>query len=466
MTGSGPLNGTAAMQRMSYLQESTNASYPLIRQLLADPTYKRMYVAHMKTMLLENFDNATYTATGESLQALIDDAVLADSNKFFTYANFISNLNSDISTGGGPGGGNTPGITNLMDGRSDYLLGLTDFTAAAPSILDLAVSGPSPVVGESATVTAIITGGTSVILGYRSTHNAPFTKVAMFDDGANGDGTTNDGVYGVSIPISGTQTEYFVYAENENAGLFSPLRAEHEFHTISAAPSGVTAGDLVINEFMASNDASVADEGGDFDDWIELYNNTSSPIDLTGYFLSDNPDNLDKYDLPEGTTIIGNGYLIIWADEDGDEQDGLHANFKLSSGGESVLLMNADTVIIDEVTYGEIETDISYARLPNGTGNFEFTAPTFNVENMVVATANPQAATIGLKISPNPAKEGFYLDFDTPKNDGRSLSIYNITGRMILQKTIRGGHWIETLGWTPGLYLVRVDSGVVKLVVE
>jgi hypothetical protein len=288
----------------------------------------------------------------------------------------------------------------------------------------------------------------------------------MFDDGANGDGTANDGVYGVSIPITGTQTEYFVYAENEDAGLFSPLRAEHEFHTIAATISGVIAGDLVINEFMASNDATVADERGDFDDWIELYNNTSSPIDLTGYFLSDNPDNLDKYDLPDGTTIAGNGYLIIWADEDGDEQEGLHANFKLSSGGESVLLMNADTMIIDEVTYGEIETDISYARLPNGTGDFEFTSPTFNAENTVVATANPQAATIGLRVAPNPAKDGFYLDFDTPQNDGRNLSIYDITGRMILQKVIRGGHWIETSGWKPGLYLVRVDSGVVKLVVE
>ncbi|WP_020569437.1 CotH kinase family protein [Neolewinella persica] len=466
MTGSGQLNGTAAMQRMSHLQESTNASYPLIRQLLANPTYKRMYVAHMKTMLLENFDNATYAATGEALQALIDDAVMADGNKFFTYANFISNLNSDISTGGGPRGENTPGITNLMDGRSDYLLGLTDFTAAAPSIVDPAVSEPSPVVGESVTVTAVIAGGSSVTLGYRSTHQAPFTKVTMFDDGANGDGAANDGIYGVSIRITGTQTEYFVYAENEDAGLFSPQRAEHEFHTIAATTSGVTAGDLVINEFMASNDATVADERGDFDDWIELYNNTSSPIDLTGYFLSDNPDNLDKYDIPEGTVIEGNGYLIIWADEDGDEQEGLHANFKLSAGGESVLLMNADTVIIDEVTYGEIETDISYARLPNGTGDFEFASPTFNAENTVVATANPQAVSIGLRVSPNPANGGFYLDFDTPQNDGRDLSIYDITGRMMLQKVIRGGHWIETADWKPGLYLVRVDSGVVKLVVE
>ncbi|MFK8164264.1 MAG: CotH kinase family protein [Lewinella sp.] len=466
MTGSGQLSGTAAMQQMSYLQESNNTSYPLIRQLLANPTYKRMYVAHMKTMLQENFDNDTYSATGASLQALIDGAVQADGNKFFTYANFISNLNDDIRVGGGPRADNTPGITNLMDGRSDYLLGLSDFTASAPSILDIVVSDPAPVVGESVTITAMIPGAISAILGYRSAPNAPFTKVAMSDDGASGDGTANDGVYGVTISLTGTQTQYFLYAENEDAGLFSPQRAEHEFYSISATISGVTAGDLVINEFMASNDVTVADERGDFDDWIELYNNTSSPIDLTGYFLSDNPDNLDKYDLPDGTTIAGNGYLIIWADEDGDEQEGLHANFKLSAGGESVLLMNADTVIIDEVTYGEIETDISYARLPNGTGDFEFTTSTFNAENMVVATANPQAATIGLRVSPNPADDGFYLDFDTPQNNGRDLSIYDITGRIILRKTIRGGHWIETSGWTPGLYLVRVDAGVVKLVVE
>ena len=78
----------------------------------------------------------------------------------------------------------------------------------------------------------------------------------------------------------------------------------------------VQEGEVVINEFMASNNSTVSDQDDEFDDWLELHNTTNTAIDLTGYFLSDNPDNLDKYDIPDGTMIPANGYLIVWADED------------------------------------------------------------------------------------------------------------------------------------------------------
>lgn len=93
-----------------------------------------MYLAHVKTMVQENFDNGSYVNAALSLQATIDAAVQADANKFYTYNNFVSNLTSDITIGGGPMARSIPGITNLMDGRSSYLLGLNDFTNAQPDI--------------------------------------------------------------------------------------------------------------------------------------------------------------------------------------------------------------------------------------------------------------------------------------------------------------------------------------------
>ena len=92
--------------------------------------------------------------------------------------------------------------------------------------------------------------------------------------------------------------------------------------------------ELVINELMASNNTTASDQNDEFDDWIELYNNSDKSIDLTGYFLSDKSQNLIKYIFPDSTKIGSNDYLIIWADED-DEQPGLHANFKLSKNGEN-----------------------------------------------------------------------------------------------------------------------------------
>ena len=380
-TGSGNLNGTTDKQRMSHLLHEDNSDYPLIQELLGVPTYRRMYLAHIKTMLQENFVDGSYFSTGEALQATIDDAVEADNNKFFTYNNFLSNLTSDVSGGGGgPGGGSTPGISNLMDGRVDYLLGLSAFTLAEPTIADISLSNSTPLLQETITITASVTNSNNVYLGYRDAAvTAPFTRVQMFDDGTHDDGVANDGIFGIEISINTTNTDYFIYAENENIGMFSPRRAEFEFYNISASSVSSTDG-VVINEFMASNDITVTDPNGEYEDWIELYNNGTETVDLSGYFLSDDGTDPNKWVFPDNTSIAAGEYLIIWADEDLD-QEGLHADFKLSGGGESVILSDTDNNIIDSVDYPEQTTDVSYARIPNGTGDFSEAVATFGDNN-------------------------------------------------------------------------------------
>ena len=139
--------------------------------------------------------------------------------------------------------------------------------------------------------------------------------------------------------------------------------------------------DVAINEFMASNDATATDPAGEYEDWIELYNNGTEAIDLSGFFLTDDATDLTQWVIPDGTTIEPSGFLIIWADDD-EDQDGLHASFKLSASGESVILVDpADTSIVDAIDYPEQTTDLSYARIPNGTGDFQQSAPTFNATN-------------------------------------------------------------------------------------
>lgn len=381
-TGSINLNNTSSKQQMTHLLHENDADFPLVQKLLSVPQYKRMYLAHMKTILLENFDNDLYVEMGQALQATIDQAVQADNNKFYTYNDFISNLTTDIGGGGGPGGGNsTPGITNLMDARAAYLLGLSDFTQTEPTISDITLSSPTPPVNEQITVTATVTEGTQVFLGYRNAAvTAPFDKVEMFDDGVHNDGAANDGIYGVALVIEHATTEYYVYAENEQIGVFSPRRAEYEYYSIDAV-STPTISDVVINEFMASNDTTVTDQDGEFEDWIEFYNKGTDSIDLSGYFLTDDASDLTQWSFPQGTSIAPDDYLIVWADDDTD-QAGLHANFKLSASGESVILLHpADTSIVDAVDYPEQTTDVSYARIPNGTGDFQVAVTTFNANN-------------------------------------------------------------------------------------
>ena len=148
---------------------------------------------------------------------------------------------------------------------------------------------------------------------------------------------------------------------------------------------------FIINEFMASNDFTYADEYGDFDDWIEIYNSGNLPGDIGGLYITDDLEELDTWQipdsLPEMTTIPPKGYLILWADKE-PEQGILHIDLKLSGGGEAIALTEADGITeIDAFEYEEQTTDVSMGRLPDGSDTWDYfgeghaTIPTPGAEN-------------------------------------------------------------------------------------
>ena len=197
---------------------------------------------------------------------------------------------------------------------------------------------------------------------------------------------------------------------------------------------------------------------------LELYNNSNSDINLSGYFLSDDSEDLMQWQIPEGTVISADGYLMIWADKD-EEQEGLHADFKLSSSAESLVLSDIDGSILDEVSYADQTTDISYGRFPNGTGDFQVMNPTFGLEN------NNNTLVLGdafenekLRIYPNPTIKGFWINYN---GIGQAyLSVSDLYGRAILSQSISTENWIDTKGWTSGIYLIKVNDSVRKIVVR
>lgn len=138
---------------------------------------------------------------------------------------------------------------------------------------------------------------------------------------------------------------------------------------------------VVINEILPINTQYGSDEDGDFDDWIELYNLSNENIDISGYYLTDSKKNYTKWKFPTGTTIVKNGFLIVWADGDSTHVSGLHTNYKLSSDGENVVLLSPELEVLDLVEYPATVLEQSYARVPNGTGKFKWSVPTFNKSN-------------------------------------------------------------------------------------
>ncbi|MFH2056768.1 MAG: CotH kinase family protein, partial [bacterium] len=243
------LNITQMQQLTPYFNE-TNPNYPIINRILANATYKKKYVAHMKTIIAENFANGWYSARGLELQDIIDQHVQTDPNKFSTYSAFLTNLESQA--------GLAPGIVQLMAARIDYLNGLAAFQAQAPAISEVN-HDPSEVVAYSTLwITASVSSATSVSLAYRDNEIEPFESIAMFDDGGHEDGSAGDGIYGVSLQTNATDIHYYIYAENANAATFEPTRAEFEDSVISVTSSATTP--IVINEFLADNETTQQDQ--------------------------------------------------------------------------------------------------------------------------------------------------------------------------------------------------------------
>lgn len=144
---------------------------------------------------------------------------------------------------------------------------------------------------------------------------------------------------------------------------------------------------VVINEFSAANYSDVADNYGDFEDWIELYNAGATAVDLGGYFLSDNASNPDKWEIPAGTTINAGGFLRFWC-SGRDEVSGsnYHTSFKITQTvvDEDVVFTAPDGVTILDVQYIEEpnQKNHSWGRYPNGSDNwYIYTDPSPNASN-------------------------------------------------------------------------------------
>jgi CotH kinase protein/Lamin Tail Domain/Secretion system C-terminal sorting domain len=447
------------MQQLDPLLNSTNPEYPIISQVLQDPDYQKIYYAHLRTMIEENFSNGWYESRALELQEIVDEDVQADPNKFYTYNDFINNIDNSA---GSVGPNQVVGITELMEGRISYLNSLPELSADPPVITDVASSPEVVSSGSEAWIIAEVTNVSSVKLAFRNSISEPFQKIEMLDDGLNSDGSADDGVYGILIPNTMSDVQYYIYAENNDAAMFSPLRAAYEFYTLNITH------DIVINEFMSDNGSVASDQDGEYDDWIELYNNTTSSISLVGYYLSDDSSDPTKWAFPD-TVIAANEYLIIWADND-IEQVGLHAGFKLSASGEVVLLVNPDEVIINEIEFDTQPENISTGRYPNGTGEFQLMDPTFSEEN--VSTLNVSGENSSIPESfllhqnyPNPFNPTTTISFDLVDPGLVQLSVFDMLGREIAvllnRQMTTGSHRLNFSGseLASGIYFYKLSVG-------
>lgn len=464
MTGSGQASGTSLTQ-MLYDLHSTNSARPLIKVLLSNPTYKRMYVAHMRTMLNDYFVNKKYETEANTMRTFIDSEVKTDANPFYTYAQFQTGMSA--AGGSGAPGQSVIGISTLMNARTTYLMGLDAFKATTPTVTAVNYTPKAAIVGEQVWVTANITNATTAVVNYREDGEDIFEKVTMYDDGAHQDGAANDGIFGAALTVKDLKMQYYIYAENANAGIFEPQRAEHEFLTLTLNNAGVStvlAGELVINEFMAANKNTVKDPSDDkADDWLELYNNSNNSITLDNIYLSDDYTKPQKYQFANGLSLAPKSRMIVWLDEDSKTTTGIHANFKLSASGEQLMLSKADGTVLDSLTFGASADDVSFERCPDGTGKFaKTTSPTFNAANCKPLATNDIDNGNNISLYPNPANT--YINVVANETNFAAISIYSINGQLLQTLAFEQANntTIDISMLQAGIYFMKIDKNVVK----
>lgn len=181
---------------------------------------------------------------------------------------------------------------------------------------------------------------------------------------------------------------------------------------------------LYVNEFMASNSSSFPGPEGDYPDWIEIYNAGNEAVNLSGYYLSDildDPDAMYKIPstYPDSVTVAAGGFILFYANK-GEESSVLNLNFKLSGGGESIGLWNAESVVLDSFTYGDQSSDISYGRYPDGTDTWEF------MTDITPGTSNTYSAPVTVELYINEFMASNDAAYPGPEGDFPDwIEIYN-----------------------------------------
>ena len=225
--------------------------------------------------------------------------------------------------------------------------------------------------------------GDIAIVQLRGATNTIIDKVSYTNQG-------EDISYGI-YPVGSTTWKYMVKptpgSENKNDTTVTPV-------------SGIT-----INECLAVNTKTKADETGKYDDYIEFYNGSTSDVNLGGLFVSDTATHTLLFRIPRNnataTTVKAGQWITFWAD--GEEKQGpLHLGLQLSSAGEEVSLCQvteSGIVQLDTLAFGAQSSDVSYGRFPEKSSNKELMAPTYNARNTSasdIAILKSISSTVGV----------------------------------------------------------------------
>lgn len=221
---------------------------------------------------------------------------------------------------------------------------------------------------------------------------------------------------------------------------------------------------LYINELLSVNFNNILDEAAQTEDWFEIYNPNDFPVNLAGYYISDNLENPRKWQVPffnaAGTTVPANDWILFWADED-QTQGITHTSFRLSNNQESLRLTTPDGItLVDQISWQGMDRDTSLGRLTDGAAEWVyFLEPTPDASNNgALVHIHESDTSESLKAYPNPSQGLVFFSEST------DLVLMNAAGYLIEER--KNVTSIDLTNLSNGLYIVRVPSGKVFRIIK
>ncbi len=425
---------------------------PLYERIIDNQELRDQYTFYMKQLVSETLDLDSLITAIEDRRDMIAPYLMSDPFYPLDYGYSINDFYNSFHQ---PLGGHVDyGLFPYLQTRVDAINDQLENTTMKPVIKYISHNrGSSSEVWVKAFVD-VNNIPPDVSIKYTIEGEAE-NEASMYDDGQHNDEETGDQIYGGlidNIPENSSltyQVSVIDNGDNENTLPCDP---------VLVPPGGGSDIMLYINEFMASNDTTIADEHGDYDDWIEVYNPESETIWLGDNYLTDNLTKPDKWQMPDAYIEPGE-FLIFWADGE-PEQGPFHTSFKLSKDGEEIGIFNSELATIDEYLFDQQEADISEGRLPNGGSAWVFfEKPTPGASNE--ASSIPETTNTNLiVVYPNPAK-GTVVNLSEACN----FTIYDMMGQLIVQQ--KNSHLINISQYNKGIYFVVIDNGqTLKLIIQ
>ncbi len=273
-----------------------------------------------------------------------------------------------------------------------------------------------------------------------------------------------------SSDISFDLSVSYNYKKYSEAGVFSynPYIISDTSYNLSVEPEfqpiDETNG-IYLNE-IASTTSLFRDEYNEKSGFVEIHNSTGEDQVLYSFFVSDKPDNLMRYAIPDSSVIPAGGFITFYLDAEA-RQGKMHAPFKANSDGESLYLSQkiGNTLItMDSVNFSFLVEDRSYGRYPDGTGKWQYmvnlTPGLANDPEVIVGQQEYEILTDNLIIYPNPSNGQINIsvtDFDKYLYS-LSVDVVDLSGKIVHPRVMIKSN-VQSLNLenlNNGLYIVRI----------